>query len=129
MTEDQERITALEKLTEEHTAHLNGLFSASEKTAKALEQMHLRVETLEGQFKTLAKAYAQMAEANNFNGDVYFKVVDAIQSQIVSLQVLVELLGQEGIVNEKEFRKYQTTLSSMVKKRQLENLLEKEVEE
>ena len=94
-----------------------------------LERMHLRVETLEGQIKALAKAYEKMAEANNCNGATYFGVIDAIQNQIISLQVLVELLGEEGVLDEKEFRKYQTTLHRMVKKRRLENLFEKEVEE
>ena len=88
-----------------------------------------RIEVLETQVKELAKAYEKMAEANNVNGDTYFGVVDAIQNQIVSLQVLVELLSQEGIVDEKEFRKYQTTLHRMVKKRRLEKTFEKEVEE
>ena len=88
-----------------------------------------RIKALEGKVKALAEAYEKMAEANNCNGDAYFGVIDAIQNQIVSLQVLVELLGQEGIVDEKEFRKYQTTLHRMVKKRRLENLFEKEVEE
>ena len=87
-----------------------------------------RIKTLEEQVKALVAAYEKMAEANNVNGDAYFGVVDAIQNQIVSLQVLVELLGQEGIVNEKEFRKYQTTLHRMVKKHQLEKLLKKDVE-
>ena len=88
-----------------------------------------RIEVLEKKVEVLAAAYEKMAEANNANGDTYFGVVDAIQNQIVSLQVLVELLGQEGIVDEKEFRKYETTLHRMVKKRRLEKLLDKEVEQ
>lgn len=88
-----------------------------------------RIRALEEQVNVLAKAYKKMAEANNVNGDAYFGVIDAIQTQIVSVQVLVELLGQEGIVDEKEFRKYQTTLSRMVKKHQLEKTFKKEVEE
>ena len=87
-----------------------------------------RIKTLEEQVKALVAAYEKMAEANNVNGDAYFGVVDAIQGQIVSLQVLVELLGQDGIVDEKEFRKYQTVLHRTVKKQRLEKLLEKGTE-
>ena len=88
-----------------------------------------RIKALEEKVKALSDSYRFAAKANNYNGEQFFGLVDAIQSAIVSIQVLIELLAQNEILDAEEFKKYQSTINRVVRKKQLEKLLDKEVEE
>ena len=88
-----------------------------------------RIKVLEEQVKALTDSYEFMAKANNYNGDQFFGLVDVVESAIVSIQVLVEMLAQDEVLDADAFNKYKSTIKRVVRKQQLENSLEKEVEE
>ena len=92
-----------------------------------------RLDRLEEQLKEITKGYLRaldlFANTSVVNGEKYHNLIDLTESLETRFQVLLELLGQDGVVNLEEFRKYQKTIHRMAKKRRLERSFQKETDE
>ena len=88
-----------------------------------------RIKILEEAVEILISKYETFVKANNVNGQQFFGIVDQCNELTVNFHVLLELLNQDEIVSEKEFEKYRTVISRMVKKKRLEELFNGEENE